>query len=71
MKRTTPFAVFLLSAAASLALAGCHTTVVQPVEQPAAVQQPAQPPPPRYDDHHDDHHPPPPPRPEDHRNDPH
>jgi hypothetical protein len=52
----------LISSAALLAFAGCHTTVVQPA-QPAA----AQPAPQHYDDHHDDHHPPPPPP--DHRDD--
>jgi len=56
MIRSKPLTAFLLTAAAMLALSGCHTTVVEPAPQPAAVP-----------DHHDDHHPPPPPP--DHRYD--
>ncbi len=63
MNGLTRVSALVLGAALMLGAIGCHTTVVQPVEQQPAQQAP----PP---DHHDDRHPPPPPPPPpDHRDD--
>jgi len=52
-----PLATVFLTGAVMLAISGCHTTVVQPVERPAAQ-------PDHRDDHHDDRYQPPPPPPD-------
>ena len=38
MTRSKPLTALLLTSAAMLVFNGCHTTVVQPVEQPSPVR---------------------------------
>ena len=60
MTRSKNRMALLVAGGVMLAFAGCHTTVVQPVERPDHQQD-------QHDDHHDDRNQPPPPP--DHRND--
>jgi len=66
MTRPKPFTTLLLSSITLLAFIGCHTTVVQPVQQePVAQPQPDH----SHDHDHDRDHQPPPPPPPDHHDD--